>query len=134
MQDFTKLEVWRRAVSLAIEVDRQTRRFPRGGYAWLSSQLRRAAASVGANIAEGCGQSSQREFARFLRIAAASVSEAQHHLTFARGVGLIPARDQRRLCEELSRLRRMIVALQARVRATLAAENSGLKADSSRPN
>lgn len=131
MQDFTKLEIWRRAVAVAIDIDRQTRRFPRGGYGWLSSQLRRAAASVGANIAEGCGQHSQREFARFLRIAAASVGETQHHLSFARGVDLVSAREQIRLCDELTQLRRMILALHARVSATLTTDDSKPRADSS---
>jgi four helix bundle protein len=134
MQDFTKLEVWRRALAVAIEVDRQTRQFPRGGYGWLSSQMRRAAASVGANIAEGCGQRTDREFARFLQIAVASVSETQHHLTFARGVGLIAPRDQRRLCDELIQLRRMIVALHRRVRTSLVTDDSSPTTDGARSN
>ena len=134
MQDFTKLEVWRRALALVIDVDRQARQFPRGGYGWLASQMRRAAASVGANIAEGCGQRTEREFARFLQIAAASVSETRHHLTFARDVGLISAHDQGQLCDELIQLRRTIVALSQRVRKSLIADNSPPTPDSSRSN
>ena len=131
MQDFTKLEVWRRALALAIEVDRLTRRFPRGGYGWLSAQARRAAASIGANIAEGCGQRSAREFARFLQIAAASASEAQHHLALARGLGLIAPRDETRLSDELGQLRRMLVALRNRSNESLMTDDSKLTADNS---
>jgi four helix bundle protein len=131
MQDFTKLDVWRRALALAIDVDRLTRRFPRGGYGWLSAQARRSAASVGANIAEGCGQRSAREFARFLQIAAASASETQHHLALARGVGLLPPQDEARLSDELAQLRRMLVALRNRLNESLTTDDSKPTADSS---
>ena len=119
VQDFTKLEVWRRALRLAVAIDRQSRCFPRNGYGWLTAQMRRAAASIGANIAEGCGQRSGREFSRFLQMAIASASEVQHHLAFACGVGLIPPRDFSALSGELTQLRRMLTALQNRVRESL---------------
>ena len=123
VQDFAKLEVWRRALRLAVAIDRQSRCFPRNGYGWLTSQMRRAAASIGANIAEGCGQRSGREFSRFLQMAIASASEMQHHLAFAHGVGLISTRDFSALSGELTQLRRMLIALQNRVRESLATDD-----------
>lgn len=132
MQDFTKLEVWHRSLRLAVEIDRSARRFPRAGYGWLASQMRRASASIGANIAEGCGQRSQREFARFLQIAIASASEAQHHLAFATEIGLLTSRDHTRLLRELAQLRRMLSARHARVQESLQTENQSPTANGSR--
>lgn len=132
VQDFAKLEVWRRALRLAVAIDRQSRCFPRNGYGWLTAQIRRAAASVGANIAEGCGQRSGREFSRFLQMAIASASEVQHHLAFACGVGLISPRDFSTLSGELTQLRRMLTALQNRVRESLTTDDLVPTANDSR--
>jgi four helix bundle protein len=85
--------------------------------------MRRASASIGANIAEGCGQHSQRELGRFLQVAIASASETQHHLMFAHQIGLLAAHDHARLTRELGELRRMLSALQGRVRESLKTEN-----------
>ena len=123
VQDFTKLEVWRRALRLAVAIDCQSRCFPRNGYGWLTAQMRRAAASIGANIAEGCGQRSAREFSRFLQMAIASASEVQHHLAFACGIGLISPRVFSTLSGELTQLRRMLTALQNRVRESLTTDD-----------
>ena len=84
MKDFKELRVWQKAHSLALEVYQATRSFPRDEIYGLTSQIRRAAVSVGANIAEGCGRRSDGEFARFLQIARGSASELEYHLLFAR--------------------------------------------------
>ena len=54
-----------------------------------ASQIRRSAASIGANMAEGCGRSGEREFARFLRIALGSASELEYHLILATDLGYL---------------------------------------------
>src|SRR5207245_3505899 len=78
MKDFRK--VWERAHELTLELYRMTGRFPREELFGLTSQIRRCSASIGANIAEGCGKRGNAEFQRFLQIASGSASELDYHL------------------------------------------------------
>ncbi|MFZ0481563.1 MAG: four helix bundle protein [Terriglobales bacterium] len=69
MHDFKDLRVWTKAHVLTVAVYRSTREFPREELFGLTSQMRRASSSIGANIAEGCGRRSDGELTRFLHIA-----------------------------------------------------------------
>lgn len=89
MQDFRKLRVWVKAHALELAVRRITRNFPAEERYELSSQLRSAAGSIAANIVEGTARGTDRESARFLRIAFASAAELQHHLILVRDLELI---------------------------------------------
>src|SRR5450759_1801594 len=89
MQDFQKLAVWTKSHELVLEVYRVTARVPERSYPGLLSQLRRSASSIPANIVEGCGHSSQPEFARFLQMAGASALELTYHLLLARDLGAL---------------------------------------------
>jgi four helix bundle protein len=80
MQDFRKLRVWQRAHAFELTVDKFVRRLPRQCPVAKKSQLTRSTESVPANIAEGCGAATQREFARFLDSAIKSTSEIENHL------------------------------------------------------
>lgn len=84
MKDFKELKVWAKAHELTVAVYGITRAFPRDEVYGLSAQLRRSAASIGANIAEGCGRRSDGELARFLQIARGSASETEYHLLLAK--------------------------------------------------
>ena len=75
MQRFTELKVWQRSHEVTLEVYRVTACFPSAERFGLISQLRRAAASVPTNIAEGSKRQSNQEYARFLNIAEASLVE-----------------------------------------------------------
>ena len=75
MRDYRKLKVWEKAHQFVLEVYRATSAFPREERFGLTREVRRSATSVPSNIAEGCGRESEREFARFLSIAAGSASE-----------------------------------------------------------
>ena len=68
MEDFKDLRVWVKAYELTLGVYKKTRGFPKDEMYGLTSQLRRAASSVGANIAEGCGRRSDPEMRRFMQI------------------------------------------------------------------
>jgi len=83
MRNFKELQVWQKAHRMVIELYRITRGFPSDEQFGLLSQLRRSAASVSANIAEGCGRNGNRELSRFLSIAAGSASETEYHILLA---------------------------------------------------
>ena len=116
MQSYRKLRVWERAHVLALRADAVSRRFPRTGYGWLATQLRRATESVTSNIVEGCAQRTGTEFARFLQMAIASATEAEHHVGHARDIGVLTAADAAEIEDELRQIQRMLVSLSARVR------------------
>ncbi|MCS7017448.1 MAG: four helix bundle protein, partial [Gemmatales bacterium] len=77
IQSYQDLEVWRKAVDLVEQVYHVTKTFPREETYGLTSQMRRAATSVPANIAEGWARRRTREFLQFLNIAARSLHRIQ---------------------------------------------------------
>lgn len=84
MRDFTKIDAWKLADDLTVAVYEQTRSFPREELYGLTSQFRRAAYSVPANIAEGALRESQREYLHFLYIARGSLAEVQYFIHLSR--------------------------------------------------
>ena len=117
MRAFRGLNVWKKSHALALAVFIATQHVKRGSYPGLVSQIRRSAASIPANIAEGCGHSGQREFARFLQMALASASELEYHLLLALDLGLLPRANYAELDRGVVEVKRMLSSLIARVRA-----------------
>ena len=116
MRDHTKLEVWRRAhafTALLFRTPKNTNCIFPG----LLPQLYRSAASIASNIAEGAGQLTRAQYARFLAVAIGSASETQSHLALALEVGLISRDDFERLDRELRAIRAMLFVLRKRVLA-----------------
>lgn len=120
MQDFQKLAVWTKAHELVLEVYRVTALLPERVHPGLLSQMRRSAASVPANIVEGCGHASQAEFARFLQMAGASALELTYHLLLARDLGALSTVQYARLEARTLQVRQMLGGLIRRVRTDLA--------------
>ncbi len=87
MRDFRNLTVWRKAHAFVLAVYRATRRFPDEERYGLTSQARRSAVSVSANLAEGWGRFGDRERARFVSIASGSLSECRCHLLVSQDLG-----------------------------------------------
>jgi four helix bundle protein len=77
MGDFRKLEVWQKSQQLVTSIYRLTSSFPAAERYGLSAQMRRAAVSVSANLAEGCGRMGDAELRRFVRISLGSLSELE---------------------------------------------------------
>ncbi len=84
MRDYTKIDAWRLADDLAVAVYERTKSFPREELYGITNQIRRAAASVPANIVEGSSRESKKDFLHFLYIARASLSETQYFVHLAR--------------------------------------------------
>jgi four helix bundle protein len=117
VQDFKKLTAWQRAHALRIKVYDVVSTIPRDELYGLRSQSTRAAGSVAANIAEGCGRDGDREFAHFLDIAMGSATELECHMLCARDRGFAPRDVVDQFLLELDELQRMVAALCRRVRA-----------------
>jgi four helix bundle protein len=89
MRDYTKIEAWKLADDLTVAVYEQTRIFPTTEVYGLTSQLRRAAYSVPANIVEGSSRESQKDYLHFLYIARGSLSETQYFIHLAKRLGYL---------------------------------------------
>ncbi len=116
MQDFRNLEVWNKAHRLTLDVYKLTESFPRTEVFGLSIQLRRGAASIATNLAEGCGRA-QSEFGRFLQIAFGSACEVEYQLLLSRDLGFIANEQYEGLVEKVSEVKRMLHGLLKRVQA-----------------
>ena len=118
MQQFRTLRVWREAHGLTLAVYRATSAFPKAELYGLTSQIRRAAGAIGANIAEGCGGGGGRDLARYLRIASGSASELEYHLQLAMDLALVDQSTYLRLDGMVRNVRRMLAGLLKRLRGT----------------
>jgi four helix bundle protein len=115
VQDYHNLTVWRKAHDLATRIHALSGRIPRATNAEIINQIRRAALSIPANIAEGCGRSSNRDFAKFLQISFGSATELEYHLEFAAATELISPEDLEAKRAEIIQVRRMLTGLIRRV-------------------
>jgi four helix bundle protein len=117
MQSFKNLKVWEKAHAVTIEIYTASRSFPKEELYGLTSQMRRAAASIGANIAEGSCRKGDTEFGRFLQIAIGSASELEYHLLLARDLRVLEASDYERLSGGVVEVKRMLASLIRACRA-----------------
>lgn len=115
MKDFRRLNVWEKVHMLTLDIYKVTARFPREEIYGVTSQMRRCSASLGANIAEGCGKQGNNDLHRFLYIASGSASELDYHLLLARDLGYLPEEDYRRIGRNLLEARRMLTALLQKI-------------------
>ncbi|WP_029087924.1 four helix bundle protein [Brevundimonas aveniformis] len=108
---YRDLIVWQKAMDLAEQTYFVSKRFPREEQFALTSQVRRAAASVPANIAEGYGRQTRPAYVSFLRIAQGSLKELETHLILATRVGLAEPTDMEPLLNQADEVGRMLRAL-----------------------
>lgn len=116
MQDFRKLDVWTKSHDLALDVHRtlgKQKRIDSGA----KSQLNRAAQSIPANIAEGCGRSTAAELARYADQAIGSATELEYHLLLTHDLGFLPQQDFDRLSTNAVQVRRMLFGLRKAVKS-----------------
>jgi four helix bundle protein len=115
MKDFRSLMVWRKSHQLALAAYRHTGPFPADERFGLTSQIRRSAASVPANIAEGCGRRGNAEFHRFLQMAMGSASEVEYHFLLARDLNYLDAKTHKNLTSQVEEVKRMLSSLLLKV-------------------
>ena len=116
MRDFREIKVWAKAHLLTLEVYKTTRSFPREETYGLTSQLRRASASIPANIAEGFGRGGNAELARFLQIGMGSASEVEYHVLLAKDLNLLTQETADDLSARVVEVKRMLASLLIKVR------------------
>jgi four helix bundle protein len=118
MKDFKDLSVWSKAHDLTLCVYRLTKQFPREELFGITSQMRRSASSIGANIAEGSGRRSDGELTRFLHIARGSACELEYHLLLARDLEFLAAETFAKLSGQVDEVQRMLTGLIRQVQPT----------------
>ncbi len=123
MEDFKDLRVWVKAHALTLAVYQETRSFPKEEMYGLTGQLRRASASVGANIAEGCGRRSDAEMRRFVQIARGSANEVEYHLLLAKDLNLLTAVEHKDLEAKILEIQRMLASLVQSLKVTALASS-----------
>ncbi|HQX54805.1 MAG TPA: four helix bundle protein [Pyrinomonadaceae bacterium] len=111
MRSHEKLDVWKRSIDLVVFVYRLTENFPSEEKFGLTSQIRRAAVSIPANIAEGAARETDKDFGRFLTIAQGSASEVETELLIANRLGFLSTKDFDEAMASLDGIGRMITGL-----------------------
>jgi four helix bundle protein len=111
MSDYKRLKVWQKAQNVALESHRATRNIRGADNASLRSQITRAAFSIPANIVEGCGVQTRREYSRFVRIALNSSNELEYHLLTARDLDLLTPQTATTLVANVVEVRKMLHGL-----------------------
>ena len=94
---FFDIKAWQKADDLAVDVYETTESFPRHQLYSLTNQMQRAAVSVAANIAEGSGRRTPRDYIRFLYIAKGSLTELEYYIHLAKRLGYLIQEDHQRL-------------------------------------
>jgi len=117
MRDYRNLRVWDEAHRVTLAVYSVTQLFPREERFGLTSQARRAAASIAANLAEGCGRRSEGEKARFVQIAMGGGAELSYHLLLAKDLGFVTDESYEELNMRAGRVMKMLSALSGKLKS-----------------
>ena len=115
LRPFTELVVWQKAHRLTLNVYAETHAFPRNEMFGLTSQMRRSAASIPTNIAEGSVFDEGKQFRRYLGLALASGAELEYQLILSRDLTYLPLDRFHPLNAQLSEVKRMLVAFRRRL-------------------
>jgi four helix bundle protein len=130
MRDFHDLQVWQKSHQLTLAVYQVTENFPKTELYGLTSQIRRSAASVPTNIAEGAGRDTDREMVRFLSIASGSASELEYQLLLAHDLAYLPKTDYHNLRQQVVSIKRMLY----RFHLSLTTQSTNVSASSDTQN
>jgi len=123
MRPHESLDVWKKAIDFVVEVYRITDEFPKEEKFGLTSQIRRAAVSIAANIAEGAGRKSTKEFLNFLSISQGSASEVETELLISLRLHFLPEKDFQSLAVKLDEIGRMITGLSSHLKTKIGSKS-----------
>jgi len=116
VNDYKQLDVWRKSVALTTELYKLTARFPDAERFGLTSRIRRATTSIAANIAEGWGRGSRREYTQLLTIARGSLMELETHLMVSNNLGFLKPKEPEAMAKPLQDIGKMLNRLIAVLR------------------
>ncbi|MET4080686.1 four helix bundle protein [Pedobacter sp. UYP30] len=116
MQNFKELKVWEKAHRITLNIYKESAKFPKEEMYSLTNQLRRAAASIPANIAEGCGKNSQADLANFLNISLGSANETEYFLILSNDLNYLSDETFTTLSDNINEVKAMLISLIAKVR------------------
>jgi four helix bundle protein len=108
MTDFNKLKIWEKSHQLTLEIYKITYNFPKEELFGLTSQIRRSSFSIPANIAEGCGRSSDVDFSRFLYISMGSANETEYLIMLCTDLEYIELDKSQELLLKIQEIKKML--------------------------
>lgn len=118
MESFTQLEVWQKSHEVVLKIYKVTEKFPNTEKFRLADQLCRSAASIPANIAEGRGRNTLKEYIQFLYNARGSLEETRYHLLLAKDLHYLNGADYKNLKERCDQVGKMLNGLINSLKAT----------------
>lgn len=116
MQNYKDLKVWEKAHQFTLMIYDITKHFPKEELYGLTNQLRRAASSIPANIAEGCGKNGSADFAKYLNISLGSANEAEYFTLLAKDLVYIDAEKFDVINKLINEIKAMLIVLISKVR------------------
>jgi four helix bundle protein len=119
MQNYKDLKVWKVSHELTLSIYRESYSFPKEELYGLVSQLRRAASSIPANIAEGCGKKSSLDFANFLNISLGSANETEYFILLSKDLNYISEEQFNYLTDIINQIKAMLISLIKKVRTNV---------------
>lgn len=117
MRDFRKYGVWEQSHKLVLELYRLTKSFPVDEKFGLVAQIRRAVVSVPTNICEGCGKTSEKDFARFLGISFGSCQEVEYLTLLSRDLGFMDIYSYDLIQSEITSIKKQLYHLIKKLNA-----------------
>ncbi len=117
MRDFRALKVWQDSHQLTLDIYKVTKNFPKEELFVLTSQMRRASASIPTNIAEGCGRGTNKDFAIFLQIAIGSAYELDYQLILASDLSYLNGEIYLDLSEKVTKLEKQTTSFIQKIQS-----------------
>jgi len=111
MQNYKKLKVWHDSHTLTLNVYSCTKQFPKEELFSMTSQMRRSAVSIAANLAEGCGKSSNKDCKRFFEIALGSANETEYYIILTKDLGYLTDEKHDELFSQINQIKAMLISL-----------------------
>lgn len=118
MQNFRNIKTWQKSYDLSLTIYKVTKKFPKEEFFALTNQIRRAAISIPANIAEGSAKESKQDFSRFLQISLGSACELESHLLISKGLGYLDDEISLKIYNDLIEVKKMLIVYISKIKSS----------------